>query len=235
MEVSTFLWVFGYGSLVWKPGFEHGHLETGYIGGFARRFWQGNENHRGIPGKPGRVATLIEEQGELTYGVAMELKGEEALDYLNNREMKLGGYEQKLTTFHPINSSKLSFPVLVYIANTNSTSWLGPAGPEKIAEQVLHSSGPSGHNVEYVMRLAMWVHQTLPHVRDKHLFDIEESLLQKIKDNGLELEEFMDLDKSDPTEDREPAGRGVTANVLSGVINEYAKHCERRSLSCVEA
>ena len=38
-----------------------------------------------LVGKPGRVATLVEEQGEVTHGIAMELKGEEALDYLNNR------------------------------------------------------------------------------------------------------------------------------------------------------
>ena len=53
--------------------------------GLARRFWQGNETHRGVPGAPGRVATLVEEREAVTHGIAMELKGEEALDYLNNR------------------------------------------------------------------------------------------------------------------------------------------------------
>merc|ERR1712061_831563 len=44
---------------------------------------------------------------------------------------------------------------------------------EQIAEQVVTSSGPSGHNVEYVLKLADWVHQVLPHVEDEHLFSIE--------------------------------------------------------------
>ena len=57
----------------------------GFVTGLARRFWQGNETHRGVPGSPGRVATLVEEKEAVTHGIALELKGEEALDYLNNR------------------------------------------------------------------------------------------------------------------------------------------------------
>ena len=234
MEISQFLWVFGYGSLVWKPGFEHGNLEIGYIEGFARRFWQGNENHRGIPGKPGRVATLIEEKGEVTYGVAMELTGEEALDYLNNREMKLGGYEQRITMFHAINSTKPPIPVLVYIANENSTSWLGPAKPEEIAMQVINSSGPSGHNVEYVMRLAMWVHHTLPNVMDEHLFEIEENLLSQIEWKGMVLEDFMEIGKDYKSEYRNKTEHGRTTNVLKEIMREYSDKFERKCLKCAK-
>ena len=150
MEESTNLWVFGYGSLVWKPGFQHGKILVGKVQGFARRFWQGNETHRGVPGKPGRVATLIEEQGVETYGVAMELTGDEALDYLNNREMTLGGYIQKITLFHTADSKHAPFPVLVFVATPKSSYWLGPAESHVIAEQVIGSSGPSG---EYCQRI----------------------------------------------------------------------------------
>ena len=45
------LWVFGYGSLCWHPGFDHGAAALGHIKGFVRRFWQGNTAHRGTKQK----------------------------------------------------------------------------------------------------------------------------------------------------------------------------------------
>lgn len=45
------LWIFGYGSLCWHPGFEFDKSLTGYVRGFSRRFWQGNTTHRGTEKK----------------------------------------------------------------------------------------------------------------------------------------------------------------------------------------
>lgn len=55
------LWVFGYGSLCWNPGFEYQQSITGYVRGFSRRFWQGNTTHRGTEDKvrsPGPTCLL---------------------------------------------------------------------------------------------------------------------------------------------------------------------------------
>jgi len=236
MEVSS-LWVFGYGSLVWKPGFQPGQTAIGFVTGLARRFWQGNETHRGVPGSPGRVATLVEEKEAITHGIALELKGEEALDYLNNREMKLGGYLQKIVTFHPSASGKeegvelTPFPVLVFVATPQSKHWLGPECLVKIAKQVVNSRGPSGHNVEYVLKLCQWLRKTFPDVHDDHLATLEINILEQIRIQNLCLESLMGDDDVElvaaPTVNPSPSQP-------TGRQSSYLAACEPKELRCVK-
>ena len=72
----------------------------------------------------------------LTYGVAFQLLGEAALDYLNQREIHLGGYVSHITLFQPKDSSLEPFPVLLYVAIPSNEHWLGPESLDKVAQQV---------------------------------------------------------------------------------------------------
>lgn len=228
---TTSLWVFGYGSLVWKPGFQPGQTATGYVKGFARRFWQGNETHRGVPGRPGRVATIVEEREAITHGVALELKGEEALEYLNNREMTLGGYIQTITTFVPVDESFKPFPVLVFVATAQSKHWLGPACASSIAKQVVNSSGPSGHNVEYVIKLAHWLRKTFPEYWDDHLYSIESHILDEVKQQDLDLTTLLGTDQ--PEELVPVAARRQAPTSLPARQTSYSSTCKQNCYKCV--
>lgn len=183
-------WVFGYGSLCWHPGFKYKKSVVGHVKGFIRRFWQGNTTHRGSTEKPGRVATLIKEQEGIVYGRAFQVEDSVALLYLENRECTLGGYVTTFSTFYSRNGDK-SFSVIVYIATNNNDQWLGDAPLHCIADQILRSSGPSGHNVEYLLRLAEFMHDYLPEACDDHLFTLELLVRSQIKQENLCLRTLM--------------------------------------------
>ncbi|XP_030308104.1 glutathione-specific gamma-glutamylcyclotransferase 1 [Calypte anna] len=181
LDLTPPVWIFGYGSLVWRPGFEFTSRKVGFIRGYSRRFWQGDTFHRGNERMPGRVVTLQEDCGACTWGVAYEVCGEQipaSLQYLNMREAVLGGYDTKLVKFHP-QEKDAEEPILalVYIATPQNPSYLGPASEEDIAAQIIVSSGCAGHNIEYLLRLADFMRYFCPQAEDKHLFSIEEALI----------------------------------------------------------
>ncbi|XP_036398042.1 glutathione-specific gamma-glutamylcyclotransferase 1-like [Megalops cyprinoides] len=180
MTENDSLWIFGYGSLVWKPDFTFKRSQVGYIQGYKRRFWHGDNFYRGNEDMPGRVVTLVEDDDASTWGVAYEVTGsqiEEALKYLNVREMELGGYVTRAVEFTPREEGQPPLLALVYIATHNSPTYLGPATPEEIATQIATCRGKTGHNIEYLLRLAEFMRLCCPEVEDDHLFSIEAATL----------------------------------------------------------
>lgn len=146
-------WVFGYGSLVWRPAFPHLEARTARLGGFARRFWQGSTDHRGVPGAPGRVVTLVREPSAVCVGIAYRVSEDvwsEVIAGLDHREK--GGYE-RLHLPLALAPDEREVEGLVYVAGADNPSYLGPAPASAIAAQIARARGPSGPNDEYLLRL----------------------------------------------------------------------------------
>lgn len=170
------MWVFGYGSLVWKVDFKYECKLVGYIKGYHRRFYQHSIDHRGVPEKPGRVVTLVpsDDLNSTVWGVAYKIRTEDidqVTQHLDFREKN--GYSKKTVTFHPKDQSCESFTLTLYVATKENVSYAGPASIEDIAKQVVSCTGPSGTNKEYVYNLAEAMRLVAPGVTDEHLFALE--------------------------------------------------------------
>lgn len=162
-------WIFGYGSLIWRADFPYAERRPAWIDGWDRRFWQGSTDHRGVPGAPGRVVTLVAARDRHCWGMAYRLPDdniESILAHLDYREK--GGYERLRLPVHFADGR--SVEGTTWHATPDNHNYLGDADDADIAEQILRSSGPSGHNVEYVLELARSL--TEMNAVDEHVFAI---------------------------------------------------------------
>lgn len=163
------LWVYGYGSIIWRPAIPYAVAHWATAEGWSRRFWQGSHDHRGTVESPGRVLTLVPVAGEQcqgrVFGIAKE-DVDQVLKDLDYREKN--GYERQELHVHTQALGTIS--ALTYIAPPSNPAWLGDASDAEIAEQIRHAIGPSGPNTAYVLEL----HQALvaQGIHDEHIHAI---------------------------------------------------------------
>ncbi len=169
-------WIFGYGSLLWRPAFDPVERRPAYVRGWARRFWQASTDHRGVPDAPGRVVTLVPEPRARCFGLAYRLAPEQAdavLAALDARES--GGYARRDIELRFASGESRVERGITYVAAPGNPNYLGPAPLEQIAAQVRRSTGPSGSNLACVLRLADVIRSL--DGDDDHVFALEELLL----------------------------------------------------------
>ncbi|XP_065343893.1 glutathione-specific gamma-glutamylcyclotransferase 1 [Cloeon dipterum] len=241
---SQGLWVFGYGSLCWDPGFDFEQAHIGFIKGFKRTFAQGNTHHRGTKDQPGRVATLEESADGIVWGRAYLLHGEAALAYLAQRECLLGGYKTHFSAvWRPKRSSgplapewrstgfgrwsstsfeQLTAAALVYVATPENTMWLGEASAAEMAEQICVAAGFNGHNADYVLNLAKFVREHCPH-SDTPLLQLEAEIRRR-RPFGALL--YKRLPQARPAQSAEEDRRTPTEP-------EFSKRVQGKKLRCL--
>jgi len=166
-------WVFGYGSLIWNPGFVYEEKVLATFIGWERKFWQGSEDHRGVPGAPGRVVTLVPGDGFECRGMAFRLHEESDAQILAQLDVReKGGYEQVISPLHLPDGTTVDG--ITYIASIDNPMFLGDAPVADIVRQIAKSVGPSGANSEYLFELASAFRQY--GIEDSHVFELETAL-----------------------------------------------------------
>ena len=158
------LWLFGYGSIIWRTGFPYIERRAARLPGYVRRYWQGSHDHRGTEDSPGRVVTLIAEDEGYCDGAAYLIAGEHCETVLHKLDYReKNGYERRevkilLSTDErlPKRPHETCQPTsaITYLAPVGNHAFLGPAPMQEILAQVRQSVGPSGKNLDYALRLA---------------------------------------------------------------------------------
>ena len=169
-------WIFGYGSLIFRPDFPHVDRVEGYVDGWSRRFWQASTDHRGVPEAPGRVVTVVREPQARCWGVAYRVADgarEEVPANLDHRDK--GGYGRFNVK---VCGGGRPLDALMYVAPETNENFLGHAPAEEIVDQIHRSRGPSGPNPEYLLKLATSLREM--GAEDPHVFELETLLRRKL-------------------------------------------------------
>lgn len=167
--MSGAMWVFGYGSLIWHPGFPVAERQVARLAGWHRSFCMRSIHHRGTVESPGLVLALDRAEGAHCHGVAFRVEpGTEAetLSALRERELVSSAYlEAHLDLLLQDGRGVLA---LCYVIDPDHVQYCGGLPLEEQARIIAHSVGGRGSNRDYLWSTA------------KHLADLG------IADEGLD-------------------------------------------------
>lgn len=152
------LWVFGYGSLIWRPGFAFVERAGARLHGFHRALCIYSHVHRGTPETPGLVLGL--DRGGICRGVAFRVAAEQALetiDYLRAREQATAVYLERQLTVRLDDGRRLT--ALTYVADRGHSQYAGRLPEASVLALVRQGKGVSGENPDYVRRTHEHLHE----------------------------------------------------------------------------
>jgi cation transport protein ChaC len=166
-------WVFGYGSLIWNPGFTFLRSQKALLYGAHRALSIYSHRHRGTPERPGLVFGLS--RGGSCVGMAFEVEGRrwaEVFDYLQEREQDRGVYREAWRRVRLENGEAVD--ALAYLVNEDHPQFAGRLDLARQVTLVTTGTGQSGRNTEYVRNTAAKLLSL--GVRDRALMQIVEAL-----------------------------------------------------------
>lgn len=162
------MWVFGYGSLVWNPGFEPVERVIASLPGYHRSFCMRSIHHRGTDENPGLVLALDAVADTCCSGLALSVKdGEEdkVLQYLRDRELVSSAYLERNLDIDLADGRRVN--AVTYIVDPDHVQYCGGIALEEQAQIIAHAVGGRGPNTEYLYQTT--AHLTELGIRDREL------------------------------------------------------------------
>jgi len=165
------LWVFAYGSLMWRPGFDYAERRPAKLYGHHRAFCVFSHVHRGTPESPGLVLGL--DRGGSCRGLAYRVQACQAaqvLQYLRAREQVTKIYHEIMLCVHLIDvaGNKNAFPekvdALCFVVDRAHHQYAGKLGADDQTRLIVQGRGQSGKNPEYLAN-------TLQHLEEMGIED----------------------------------------------------------------
>lgn len=145
--------VFGYGSLMWRPGFPHRRCEHALVIGLHRRLCVYSWWHRGTPERPGLVLGL--DRGGACRGLVFEVDPADrdaVVAYLREREQVTNVYRERTVRARLIDGRTVE--ALTFVVDRSHAQYAGVLPPEAVIEMVRGAAGRSGVNIDYVTATA---------------------------------------------------------------------------------
>jgi cation transport protein ChaC len=173
------LWVFAYGSLMWRPGFRYEESTHALLEGAHRALCLYSVVYRGVPKAPGLVFGL--DKGGKCEGMAFRVAKQRALNtrlYLQRRENVTNTYHASVQQVKLLDGSARHVGALCFVVDRRNPQYAGRIPLEMQARLVRRSAGKSGANIDYVVN-------TMLHLRELGVHDAELERLMAMLGHGL--------------------------------------------------
>ncbi|MDD3446211.1 MAG: gamma-glutamylcyclotransferase [Zavarzinia sp.] len=142
------LFVFGYGSLIWRPGFPYLGVQPAILHGYHRAFCIYSEHYRGTPARRGLVLGL--DRGGCCRGMVFRVAAEArdaTLAYLRERELVTHVYKERVM---PVRTAAGTVPALTYVADPAHGQYAGKLPFDDQVRIIAEAEGSAGRNRDYL-------------------------------------------------------------------------------------
>ena len=141
-------WVFGYGSLMWRPGFDYLEARPALLHGYHRAFCVESTHYRGTPERPGLVLGL--DHGGACRGRVFRVapaRAQAVADYLHERELITATYEPR---WLQVQTPSGHLRAVAYVVDRQYREYVGKLPQARIVDTIRHARGVSGSNRDYL-------------------------------------------------------------------------------------